>query len=231
MADYTNLKPIDLNKIQLVNFPENQYFKEVQNKTQIVIHHTVSGPGVEGDINTWLGNSSRVATGFIIGRSGIPYQCFSSKYWGIHLFRNSDIFLEYGYNQSAAEVQRYKIEKCTIGVELDSWGPLTKKGDKYMTAYGTDSKLTDDEVIYYQNGHRGYNYFEKYTEEQLRTLGELILFWSEKYDIPVTYNSTMWNVCKDALNGNPGIWSHVTYRKDKNDAHPDPELIKMLMSL
>jgi len=45
------------------------------------------------------------------------------------------------------------------------------------------------------------------------------------------YNGNMWDVNEDALNGEPGVWTHVSYRSDKSDCHPQPELIDVLKSL
>ena len=76
---------LDLNKIVGVNFPVEQYIATATGKNQIVIHHTVSGSGVDGDINHWLSSSARVATALIIDREGVIHQCFSSRYWAHHL--------------------------------------------------------------------------------------------------------------------------------------------------
>ena len=48
------------------NFPSSQYVNERTTKRQIVLHHTASGPGVDGDINWWMKTPERVATHFII---------------------------------------------------------------------------------------------------------------------------------------------------------------------
>jgi len=57
------------------------------------------------------------------------------------------------------------------------------------------------------------------------------VFWNEKYKIPLDYNPTMFDVSQEALSGKAGIWSHTSFRKDKSDIHPQPELIQMLKSL
>ena len=41
----------------------------------------------------------------------------------------------------------------------------------------------------------------------------------------------MWEVSQDALCGKPGIYTHVSFRKDKSDCHPQKELIQMLKEL
>jgi N-acetyl-anhydromuramyl-L-alanine amidase AmpD len=209
------LKPIDLNKIKTIAFPEDQYKKEMNTKTQIVLHHTVSGDGVNGDISTWEGTPERIATCIIIDRQGIPWQLFSSKYWAYHLGAGNE-----------------DLDKHSIGIEIDCWGWVkpTSNGT-YKTYYGNEVELED--VEYYEDGFRGYKFYEKYTDAQIQTIGELILYWNKVYGIPLKYNEDMWNLSRNALNGKPGIWSHVSYRKysEKTDAHPQKNLVEMLKSL
>jgi len=82
---WSDLKPIDLSKIEVVNFPDDQFFHEEYPKKQIVLHHTISGNGVDGDIQTWEDDTSIVGTAIIVDRAGTPWQLFSSKYWAWHL--------------------------------------------------------------------------------------------------------------------------------------------------
>ena len=79
--NFTDLKPIDLNKIETIDFPKDQYFSELFEKKQIVLHHTVSGPEVSGDVATWIKDTRRIATCIIIDGKGVPHQLFSSKYY------------------------------------------------------------------------------------------------------------------------------------------------------
>lgn len=231
---WTDLKPIDLTKIKAYPFPENKYFKEEQVKTQVVLHHTVSGPNVDGDVSTWISNKDNVATAIIIARDGTPYQLFSSKYWAYHLGAGD-------HNQ----------DRRSIGIEIDNWGGLTlgtgdikmyrherKKfipwhfkitnPEKYYTYYGN---VVDVPVQYYPNGFRGYQYFEKYTNEQIQTVGELLLFWRMKYNILLDYHDNMFDVSSSATSGTPGIWSHTSFRSDKSDIHPQTEMIDMLKTI
>jgi hypothetical protein len=41
----------------------------------------------------------------------------------------------------------------------------------------------------------------------------------------------MWDLDNEALTGKNGVFTHVTYRADKSDMHPQPELIAMLTKL
>ena len=227
---WQDLKPIDLAKIQTVPFGDDQYFKEEYQKTQIVLHHTISGNGVDGDISTWEADPKKIATCIIIDRAGTPWQLFSSKYWAGHLGAGN-----------------LWLDRHSIGVEIDSWGwvipgdgttkyfdnppkPVKTEMGKYYAYYGN---AVQADLQYYPNKFRGYNYYEKYTIAQIRTVGELILYWKLKYNISLTYRPEMWDVSQDALAGKAGIWSHVSYRPihQKSDCHPQPELIEMLKTL
>lgn len=213
---WQDLRPINLDKIELVDFPVDQYFPEEYKKKQIVLHHTVSGPSVRGDLETWIKDKRKIATCIIIDGGGVPYQLFSSKYWAGHLGAgNSD------------------LDKHSIGIEIDNWGWLkpTSVSNHWQTFYGNIIKSKD--VIHYTNGFRGYEYYERYKNSQLRTLGELLLYWNKRYDISLKYHEDMWDVSQRALSGTEGIWSHVSYRpaSEKTDVHPQHSLITMLKTL
>ena len=62
---------------KFIYFPSDQYFQtENTGKKQIVLHHTVSGQGVNGDIAWWRSTAAHIATSMIIGHDGKIYQCF-----------------------------------------------------------------------------------------------------------------------------------------------------------
>lgn len=242
---YTNLKPIDLKKIKVVDFPQDHYFQEEFTKTQIVLHHTVASPNSAIQvIKEWYKKPSHVATAFVIDGDGTPYQVFSSKYWAYHLGLQQGTFDKNG-------VPYKPIDKTSIGVEINNWGGLIagddvtiknfgtqehpeniklKKG-YYYTAYGNALQIPDNQITYFPNGFRDFKYFQNYTDAQLETVGELLLFWKNKYGIPLTYNEDMWDVSKKALEGTSGIWTHVSFRYDKSDCFIYQPMIDMLKSL
>jgi len=234
MYDWSNLKPLELSDPDLVQVPWLKYYKVEWPKNQMVLHHTVSGPGIQGDLNTWKAFEAHIATCMIVERDGKINQLFSSKYWGYHL-----------------GVGKASLDQGSIAIELDSWGGLFlgdgnnkqfgKNADgtpriiktisgKFYTVYGS---VVDVPVTHYPNGFRGYYYYESYSYEQLKAVGELLLLWHKTYGIPLTYNDDMWDVSQRALNGEKGIWTHVSYRKpsDKQDCHPDENLIHLLKTL
>jgi len=217
---------LDLNSIIQVEFPEDQYFKEQTNKKQIILHHTVSGQGVDGDISWWRQTADRIGTSIIIGWDGKIYQCFSTKYWAHHLGTHAA-------NNTA-------LNKASIGIEIDAWGALMEvRGKWYPASWDANLKKNIPNITVkpiqnvelYPAGFKGFYGFEKYTDEQIEAIRQLLVFWKTKYGIPLTYNSDMWSLSDKAMSGQAGVWTHVSFRDDKNDCHPDENLIKMLKSL
>lgn len=213
---WSDIKPLELDDENLLLVDWDKYYKEEYEKTQIVLHHTVSGPGIRGDLNTWKQYKSNIATCVIIERDGTIQQLFSSRYWGHHLGCGKPF-----------------LDQHSIGIELDSWGQLEEKDGKLYTVYGN---TVDVDTIHYPEGFRGEQLFEAYTEAQIRATGELLLLWNKTYGIPLDYNEDMWNVSPRALDGTPGVWTHVSYRpwpsnKNKWDCHPDKNLVSMLKTL
>ena len=163
----------------------------------------------------------------IIDSQGIPYQLYGSQFWGHHLgIRGSE---------------NYWRNRNSIGIELDAWGGLMKKDSKWHAAKWDKVKrqnlpnlnvtIPSEKIQFYPDSFRGYYAFERYTEAQIEILRHLLLYWGAKYEIPLDYNKDMWGISQKALQGEPGIWSHTSFRLDKSDAHPQPELIMMLKGL
>jgi N-acetyl-anhydromuramyl-L-alanine amidase AmpD len=224
---------LNLSDIIKINFPDNQYYKEEINKEQIVLHHTVSGVGIDGDIAHWIETTERIATCVIVDREGKIHQCFSSKYWGHHLGITKNYLKDNGY--SDYNERNLILNKKSIAIELDSWGGLVKYNNKWYPAINeTTPNLKSkpiENITEYSNGYRGYYAFEKYSDIQIESTIKLIEYWCDTYNITKTYNEDMWDVSQNAIKGNNGIWSHTSYRKDKSDCHPQPELISSLKGI
>jgi len=129
------------------------------------------------------------------------------------------------------------LNKSSVSIEIDAWGGLKYRDDKWWTYIdnfnqnGRGKSVAPERVISYPDGYRGYNGYEKYTDAQIETTRQLIMFWHKKYGIQLCYNEDMWDLSKNALNGCAGIWTHNSYRPDKSDCHPQKELVKMLQNL
>ena len=222
---------------ELVNSPidDDQYFKTQNKKKQIVLHHTASGKGVEGDIRYWNNTKSKISTCVLINWDGKIYQVFSSKFWGWHLgVRTAAIKAATGANITSTQ-----LNQRSIGVEIDNWGGLKQGQDglwyawpaEFGTKEGKKVAVPESAIQFYPNGFKGYEAFEKYTMPQLVTTMELMEYWHYVYGIPVDYNPNVWDIMTEALSGEAGTFTHNSYRKDKSDVHPQPELIKAWQDL
>jgi N-acetyl-anhydromuramyl-L-alanine amidase AmpD len=209
------MKKLDLKSIIQTRLDDTQYYLEKSEKKQIVLHHTVSGPIAENVMQYWNKNKERVGTAFIIDGSGKIHQCFSSAHWAHHLgthFANNTT-----------------LNKQSVAIEICNWGGLQRKGNRYYSTF--NKEVPTEEVIDYGINYRGSRYYHRYKKEQLDSLELLLGYLCERYQIPKTYNSDMWDISPRAIIGAPGIYSHVSYRKDKSDCHPQLELIKILKTL
>ena len=238
--------PYNYYKFNIIKFNPSQYFTDQTNKNQIVLHHTVSGgkwgiDAIKGDINHFYEQEAKIAVHFIISRDGTINQLFSIKNWGYHLGIPQKTFNDYNIHLS----EDHLLDKKSISIEIDSWGPLlqdnvTKKW--YPTTWDTANKkpiinkhanpISEENIVFYKNSFRGFNAYEKYTNEQIYAVKQTIFSIKEIFNnIELNYHEDMWDISINALNGTNGIWTHVSYRKDKSDCHPQPELIQMLKLL
>jgi len=226
-----------LDKIVQIDFPKDQYYQEETKKTMIFLHHTVSPRNSAQNVAVWwASNREHVSTQIVLNGDGIPYQLYSSKFWSYHLGSDSQIFRTHG-------VPYKNLDKISIAVEICSWGCLVQDTDKKWYPVKYDSKLKkvvpykgagvipNDQVHVFDEPFRGMTGFHKYSTEQIETLKELLIYWGDRWSIPLDYHPEMWDVSVDCLKGTPGIWSHTSVRSDKSDIFPQPEMVTMLQSL
>lgn len=236
MIAVTELEKLRTKKMNIIqhDFPSTQYMREEIEKRQLVLHHTVSGDGTNGDINWWMSTPERVATAFLIDREGKIHQMFDEEYWAYHLGMQQKHF-------TAAHLSYQPLDKTSIGIELDSWGPLlpAPDGKFYPVKWNGRQYIPNTAckpVKYFteycqQNRFRGFIYYEKYTTLQLSALKELLITLCSKYKISKQYTNEIWAISGKALRGESGIFAHCSYRPDKSDVHPQPELVTILKTL
>lgn len=223
---------LDLSKIKQVPLKESQYIKTETKKTMIVLHHTAGNSSGVGTIKMWDNDDrGRIATCVVISGKGQSKdtfdgeicQAFSSKYWGYHLGLKQDIFRAKG-------VPYKSIDPMAIAVEICNWGPLTKKGNKFYNY--VDREMPADQVCELETPYKGYKYYHAYTDAQIESLRQLMVYWKGIYGIDLTYREEdMWNISVRGLKGENGVYTHNSFRKDKSDIYPCPRMISMLKSL
>jgi len=103
-------------------------------------------------------------------------------------------------------------------------------GDKFFNY--VDREVPKDQVCELETPYKGHKYYHAYTDAQIESVKQLLLYWKNVHNIDITYKEEdMWKVSKNALLGTPGVYTHNSYRRDKTDVSPQPKLIAMLKSL
>lgn len=201
----------------IYNYPlkPEQYYHAIHPKKQIILHHTVSNGNAKNVIDWWNKHPHRVATAFVIDHEGVIHRCFNEQKWAHHL------------GMKSAKNQR--LNQQSIGIELCSWGGLKKLNGRYYSAFGTE--VSKDQVKEYAIPFRGYRYYQKYNDAQLKSLKQLLMDLTSRFNIPRAYHPEIWDLYAPATTGMPGIYTHVSYRHDKSDCHPQQELIQVLKSI
>ena len=223
---------LDTSKIKQIPLSATQYVKVATEKKQIVLHHTAGNSSGPGTIRMWENDSrGRIATCVVISGKGVSKdtydgeicQAFSSKHWGYHLGLKQDVFKSKGVPYKA-------LDKTSIGIEICSWGPLDKVGDKFYNY--VDREVPADQVTELETPYKGHKYYHAYTDAQIESVKNLLLYWRDTYGIDLTYREEdMWSISTRALKGEAGVYTHNSYRKDKSDIHPCPRMIAMLKTL
>jgi len=198
------------------------------------IHHTAGWDNPFNTVSNWNRDKrGRVATQYCIGGTnvkgkaakydGVVVECFPNNYLGWHL----------------GKVGNFKISKMSGGVELNNFGYLTKKGDKYYTYVNTEVKPEFVCDLGYK--FRGHQYWHAYSDKQIESLRLLLLHLKDIYPkmdlvngIPKllkdgVHPKDAFEFNADAYNAKQfGLWSHTSVRKDKYDCFPQKELVDML---
>jgi N-acetyl-anhydromuramyl-L-alanine amidase AmpD len=213
---------LDISKIKQVRLKESQYFAEESAKTQIYLHHTAGNGNAEAVSRYWNGTSDRVATAFVVGQDGLIVQCFSSKHWAWHLGISKAEFKGQG-----AKYQN--LDKASVGIEVCNWGYLKEKDGKFYNYVNT--RVPDSMVTTLDEPFKGFKHWYKYTDAQIESTRQLLVYLCDTYNIPREYRTQIFSLDKEAFKGTPGIYTHNSVRKDKSDIYPCPRMIQMLENL
>ena len=213
---------LDITKIVQHRLRPSQFMEVKHEKKQIYLHHTAGGPDAVSVAKYFDTKPERVATAFIIGAIGTIVQCFSSKDWAYHLGLKESIF-------KASKIPYLSLDPISVGIEVCNWGPLSFKNGKYYNYVG--GVVNPSNVTTLETPFKGYKHWFAYTDAQIESLRQLVVYLCETYDIPKDYNESIWDIDIDALKGNKGIFTHNSVRKDKSDIYPCPRMIEMLKNL
>jgi N-acetyl-anhydromuramyl-L-alanine amidase AmpD len=203
-----------------------EYFPVAHTKKQIYLHHTAGNGSAIGVVRDWnTDKRGRIGTAYIIGggkEDGNIVEAHDPKHWAYHLGIPSKIFRE-------MDIPYQQLDKISIGIEICSWGQLTEKNGQYYNY--VNRVVPKEEVCILDKSFKGYRYYHKYSEKQIASTKELLLYLSKEFGIPIKYNEDIFALNTQALSGEPGLYTHNSVRPDKVDVFPQPELIAMLKTL
>lgn len=218
------------NWIETYHLPEGEYIKKETPKKWIMIHHTAGRHNPYKCIDHWArDNRGRVGTNYVIG--GVSSDGKDKQYDGKILRAIDDEYFGWHIGRGGA----YIIKEQSISIEICSAGGLKKKDGKWYTWFG--EVVDKSQVCVLSKKFRGYQAFQKYTPEQLKSLEALLKYLSKKHDINLKngmhelmkkgVNAFEWNrdICEAKIKG---LINHTNIRKDKSDTFPQPELITMI---
>jgi hypothetical protein len=213
--------------VRLLN--KDQYFDSNEVKNTIILHHTAGSHRADWVVDGWNSNPDTIGTAFIIGgldtqgtdkdkMDGVLYRCMPETAWA--------------WSLGLKWVERKRIERANIGIELTSYGPLTQNKEGKFITY-VNREVNPSQVVTLTKPWRGFIHWHKYSNKQLDTTHKLILELSKKYNIKVSkqWSLDSFSLSKEASSLLPGLYTHSQYRADKFDLSPQPELIAMLNSL
>lgn len=225
---------ITVNQFDLLYMDPDEYVSGPNKPEYLFLHHTAGWDSPVKTITSWNNDRrGRVGTEFVIGGQsirgrkdfdGVIVKCIPDGGWAYHLGKTGS----------------FDMHKNSVGIELNNFGYLTKVGNVFKTYTG--AIVDEDQVCdlgYEFNGHR---YYHKYSDAQIESLRELILFIKERDGIDIKKGLIDWlsneepvkafGFKKKAYDGKvKGMLSHTNVRKDKTDISPQPNLIAMLKSL
>ena len=209
---------------------KDEYLTGPTKKEYLFLHHTAGGHDPYGVVKMWNNDTrGRIGTEFVMGGQsvfngndlydGVIVQAFPEGAYGWHLGDNGS---EYMHSHS-------------VGIEVCNFGYI-KNGVTY-----TGQKALASQIVELKQTFRGYKFWHRYSDKQLATLKELILYIADRDNIDVRKGLVEeikakgaggfeWN--EKAYYGKvKGIWTHTNTRKDKVDMFPQQELMDMLLSL
>jgi len=195
----------------------SKYYYAVEHPKQRIVLHYTAGQ-LRSDLGALTRNDYHVSVAFVIGRSGVIYQLFPSKFWSGHIGKGIG-------NTNTGNAQ----DKVTIGIELSNYGFLTEKNGNLETYYSRQKDQNgkpgpldiycslQDKSAYNKIDipFRQQSFYATYSDAQYDSLIILLRYLTSQYNIPrkVLPESERYDATQDVLTFK-GIVSHVNYRVD-----------------
>lgn len=186
---------------------EKNYHKEVYDKTQIIIGHTYQ-KGMLHYAN-WiyrLNGKNKKTANFTITKEGTIYQHYDPIYYSSFVNQQQD--------------------KASISIILENLGWFKKDTmvDRYVDWLGNSYRKNNEEVL--NKRWRNYSYWDRYSNEQMKSLTDLISSLCQSYNI--TKDFVGHNVFDENVDLFKGITFRSNYYQESTDVSPafDMEILK-----
>ena len=186
---------------------EKNYYKEIYDKTQIIVGHTSQKDMLHyaGWIYRLNGKNKKTAT-FTITKDGTVFQHYDPIYYSNFINNRQD--------------------KASISIVLENLGWLRKDAmiDRYVDWLGNNHKKSGEDV--FNKRWRNYTYWDKYTEVQMKSLTELLSKICQNYNINKDFIGH--NVFDENVDLFKGITFRSNYYQESTDVSPafDMEILK-----
>lgn len=170
----------------------DEYYHTEYNKTIIYLHHTAGGHRSDWVVGMWDKDSNsdgsirHIGTSLIVGGKstrngendwdGVVVRCFPEDKWSWHL---------------GAKGTKGRFDKISIGIEICNYGQLTKGRDGSFYNY-VNSIVPESDVVELPNQFRGFKYYHKYTDKQIESVKEVLLYLSTKFNINLRLGLREW---------------------------------------
>jgi hypothetical protein len=209
--------------------PVGTYFPGPVKKQWIFLHHTAGWENPYQVADMWArDNRGNVATEFILG--GPSVKNGNTKYDGDLI----QCFPEGGYGWHTG-TGNSPMHRNSVAVEVCNMGQIVN-GKTYVNSLADPSQ-----VVKLAKPFRGFQFWHRYSDEQIRVLKGWILYCANKYNIDPRVGLVEWVKQKGAdgfdvldvrkAESTPGMYSHTNVLRGKVDMFPQQELIDMLLSL
>lgn len=209
--------------------PDGEFVKAQVKKKSITLHHTAGWHNPMSVVDQWGRDTrGRIGTEFVIGGIDVRNGDKSVDGLVVQAFPAGSYAFHWGAGLMKEHIASTGIEVCNFG--------YLKDGKTYF-----GQAVPEEYRAKLESPFRRFREFHRYTDAQLNSLKELIIYLGKRDGIDIRAGLPEWvrangraafNFRKELLTGEVnGIISHTNLRSDKTDMFPQDELLDMLLSL
>lgn len=222
------------------------YYKGPVHKKWFFLHHTAGWESPYTTTDYWANKPNTVATEYVLGGQNISKGNTGHDGKLIQVMPTSS----YAWHLT---IGNNSLHRDSIGLEICSFGGLTKGGYyknkiwtplKAMSYYTyTGHEVSPDQIVDIGWEYRGFQYFHKISDAQLKEIEFLINYLQEKHNIDmkkglqkmilskgVQYAFNYCNATEIQTKGG-GLYTHGNVYPYKNDIFPQQELVDLILSI